>query len=115
MNTELSNELEELHEGLRAWARGLLPAQAAVEFLIGCKAVSVGNPMVAIDDEGECIWLNLDVDDDIWAERTGYMSGGERATWHLARSILCGELEEWFWRLDATRRAHLLRALLANQ
>ena len=39
------------------------------------------------------------------------MSGGQYATWALARSIMAGELHAQFWRLDGDRRQAFARAL----
>lgn len=116
--TTQTTELEELHERLRAWARGSLPCQAAVEFLIGTGTLRVGHSMIR--DTGRVAWPNVFVDEDDpgwwawWADRTGCMSSGERATWELVRSILTGELEDLFWRLDGDRKVAFARALLAN-
>jgi hypothetical protein len=83
---------------------------AAVEFLLDVGNVGPDHPMIC--DDGYRAWPDVfDLEPHEWRERTGYMSGGERATWNLVRSILEGELNDTFWSLDATRKASLLRAL----
>ena len=44
----------------------------------------------------------------------GWMSGGQRAAWELARSMVEGELYDNFWRLDGQRSTALLAALGRN-
>lgn len=97
-----------LAERLQAWARGSLPYMAAVEFVI-----ATGTDVTAmVRDDGERAWLDVfEFDDDEWSSRVGWMSGGQRATWELVRSIVDGELDEWFWRLDGHRKSALLNAL----
>lgn len=105
---------------LREWARGSLPCMAAVDFLIDTGTrLYVGHPMIATEREGDRAWLDVfgfndperEELDMIWTERVGGMSSGERATWELVRSICDGELNEWWWRLDGTRKAAFLRGL----
>jgi hypothetical protein len=106
---------EEIAEDLREWARGSLPSQAAVEFLTELVRFRPGHPMLGITNAGlkyEHYFLDFwHIADEEWAARTGYMSGGERATWALARSIAQGELEDLFWRLDTAHKAAFLRCL----
>ena len=105
--------MSDVHEQLREWARGSLPAQAAVEFLIETGTLYERHPMIGQRDDRA--WLDLfEIDAATWAERTGTMSGGERATWEIARSIVAGELEDTFWRLDGSRKAALVNALARN-
>jgi hypothetical protein len=105
---------ELLHAELRAWANGWLPQMAAVEFILGVYPdLMHRHPMVRqhTEDEGHGWYLDVYCDEETWAQRTGFMSGGERATWLLARSLATGELAEQFSRLDAERRRAFRSAL----
>lgn len=104
--------VEEMNTRLGQWARGSLPAQAAVEFIVGTGTLYERHPMVGHNETTS--WLDLDVDQETWANRTGGMSSGELATWRLARSIMVGELEDTFWRLDGRRKQLFLSALTWN-
>lgn len=100
-----------LHDRLRTWARGSLPLMATVEFVLAV-GTDLG-PMVC--DDGDWAYLDLfELEDDVWQIRVGGMSGGQRATWELARSIAEGEIYDQFWRLDNHRKAAFLTALAGH-
>jgi len=97
---------------LRAWARGSSPRTAAVEFLLATGTELTGR---LVRDDGERARLDVfNVPAAEWASRVGWMSSGQRATWELARSMVDGGLEEWFWRLDTDRKLALVAALSAG-
>jgi hypothetical protein len=108
---------ERLLELLNRWADGLLTYQAAVQFLAGAGVLRPGHPLIGVTWSGDqATWAYLDlitVPSADWAEAIAGMSGGERATWILARSLCRGELEE-FWRLDPSRKRALLKAIMDN-
>ena len=109
-----SSDLVDVAAELRAWANGWLPQMAAVEFVLGVYPnLSPNNSMVRehAEDEGGGWYLDVYCDEETWEQRTAYMSGGERATWWLARSLARGELSEYFSRLDAGRRLAFSMAL----
>lgn len=69
-------------EDLRAWARGLLPLEAAVELLVtAVDGRLLTGPWVRRDD-GTC-WF----DPDIAAAECGALSGGERRLLAIAASL----------------------------
>lgn len=114
---------DEIHQGLRIWAKGSLPLMAAVEFVIGSgENLHRAHPMVDIeiyvDDQeharatGRVALEVFEDSDHTWGERTGWMSGGQLATWELARSIARGEIDRWFWRLDEGRQRAFIDALV---
>lgn len=104
---------ETVAESLRAWARGGLSLQAAVEFL-----VATGTELVFArpsEHPAGRWWLDVfDHTDQVWDTMTGGMSSGQKATWDLVRSLCDGELSDTLWRLDLHRRSALLDALAAN-
>lgn len=74
-------------DALRAWARGLLTLEAAVELL----ADAVGGrllhgPWVRRDEHGRH-WF----DPDVAAAESGYLSGGERRVLAIASSLASAE------------------------
>jgi hypothetical protein len=123
---------EEIAIALQFWARGSLPHQAAVEFLIATGTrLYPRHPMLAHENEhGErgagvlggiqYWWIDVwgpdgeDLAEDAWLARLGGMSGGEFATWTLIRSLLVGELQANFWRLDGSRKRAFIEALTRN-
>jgi len=101
---------EEIIEGLKRWARGSLPAQAAVTFLAGTDE-SLNRAWVRQADRPDAVqyWLDWDVFDAY----NGGLSGGQYATWALARSLHEGELNEHLWRLDPAR-SHAFAVAIAS-
>lgn len=113
---------EKIGGALQEWAKGSLPLQSAVAFLLSTNTYLHDlHPMLFVesfvDDDGTVkhtgrVGLEVFEDsDDTWEERTGYMSSGERATWELIRSMCRGEIEHWFWSLDPGRRFAFLQSL----
>jgi hypothetical protein len=113
---------EEIEAGLEAWAQGSLPLQSAVMFLRATgERLHRTHPMLFvegfIDEQDHARYtgrVGLEVfedSDETWAERTGHMSSGERATWELIRSMCRGEIEQNFWSLDPGRRFAFLQSL----
>jgi hypothetical protein len=115
----MTKNREQLVDELNEWARGSLPLMAAVDFVVATGTELA--PMVGYD-HGR-VYLDVFVDDERapdyltteqWLDRVGTMSGGQRATWELARSIADGELDRWFWRLDTHRKLAFASALLST-
>lgn len=80
MNTEMV-------EGLRLWAKGLLPLEASIELLVGTlDGRLLAGPWVRVDDQGRP-WFDPEVAD---AEQ-GYLSGGERRLLSLAMNLADGK------------------------
>lgn len=101
-----------LQDKLRAWAKGMLPMMAAVDFLIDCNQLSGAYVHV----EGDTAWYDFNqLDEDLTAGRLNFLSGGEQATLKLAISLRYGEIENNFWRLDPERREAFIRALTNHQ
>jgi hypothetical protein len=101
---------EQIVEGLKRWARGYYPAQAAVTFL-----AATNEPLTRVwvqptpVDGVESYWINWDEFDD----HSGVLSGGEYATWALAHSLHEGELNEHLWRIDPDR-SHAFAVAIAT-
>jgi hypothetical protein len=106
---ERDQELAGLCERLRAWAKGYLPYEAAVEFLIATGTLRPRHPLVTEDPQVPgiaALWFEGD-----WEARIPYASSGERATWRLAESMTRGVLADEFGRLDRHRRLAFLAAM----
>lgn len=72
---------------LRRWARGLLPAEAAVELIIDAVGGRLRDgPWVRQDDLGR-----LYLDSAVAAAEGGGLSGGERRVLAIATSLLSGD------------------------
>lgn len=79
------------HAGLRAWAKGNYPLEAAVELLVGAfwgRFATPGNPWIQPCDRPGLWWLDpaLIIDDTI-----GALSGGEQRLLRLAAALAGGE------------------------
>lgn len=100
---------EEIVDGLKRWALGSYPAQAAVTFLAGTdeRLTRVWVRRAERTDE-----VRYYLDWEAFDQYGGGLSGGEYATWALARSLHVGELEEQLWRLDPARTAAFAVAIL---
>jgi hypothetical protein len=98
---------EEIVEGLKRWARGSLPAQTAVTFV------------AATNEPLDRMWVipdpfregNYYLDWDAFDMYSGGLSGGEYATWALARSLHRGELDDHLFRLDPARQDAFAQAI----
>lgn len=78
------------HAGLRAWAKGLYPLEAAVELLVRAfdgRFATPGNPWIQPCDQPGWWWLDTHelVDDNL-----GGVSGGERRLLLIAASLAGG-------------------------
>jgi hypothetical protein len=109
-------DAERLRVLLDAWSAGLLPYQAAVQFLSDAGQLRPGHPLINVTWRGdEACWAYLDFFEDdtgeLFAEAMAGASNGARAAWILARSLCCGELEQQYWRLDTNGKQSLLDAL----
>jgi hypothetical protein len=98
---------EQFASGLRDWASGSLPHQAAAEFLIAAELPFDNQWLFKTD--GRMVWPN-------WDEVESYLiggepSGGERAIWALVISMVKGELYKHYWTLDPTRQGAFVFAL----
>lgn len=101
---------EEIVAGLKRWAIGSYPDQTAVEFLAGTDEPLARVWVRKAEAWGEDrYWLDWETFD----EHGGGLSGGEYATWALARSLCdrAGELNEHLWRLDPARTAAFASAI----
>lgn len=77
-------------QGLRRWANGVYPLDAAVELLaraFGGRFARVGHPWVAQGDGPNVYWLDVE---QLTAENTGAYSGGERRLLALVASLAGG-------------------------
>ena len=104
----MSSERDEIVAGLKRWAVGSLPTQAAVTFLAGTNE-PLDQPWVVFNDQWSEVryWLDWEAFD----KHDGGLSGGEYATWALARSLDRGELNEHLYRLDPSRTAAFADAI----
>lgn len=110
------SDRDEIVAGLKRWAIGSYPDQAAVLFLAatdepltrvwvkraeGDAHKWVDGGWVEVEHPEPRYWLDWDAFD----KHNGGLSGGEYATWWLARSLCArdGELNEHLWRLDPDR------------
>ncbi|MUN53920.1 hypothetical protein GMA10_01530 [Kocuria koreensis] len=74
-------------DDLRAWARGLLPLEAAVELLVtACGGALLAGPWIRRDNGGQ-LWF----DPTVAEAEGGYLSGGERRVLDIATSLASGE------------------------
>lgn len=97
--------------GLRAWAAGMLPLEAAVELLIGALGGRLlHGPWVRYGD-GDYAWFNP----DITATEGGVLSGGERRVLSIASSLVSSDhpvdLGDAITGLDPNVMRLVLRAL----
>jgi hypothetical protein len=102
---------DEIVAGLKRWAIGSYPAQAAVTFL-----AATNEPLSRVwvrqaDGERFTFEEMYYLDWEAFDKYGGGLSGGEYATWHLARSLHEGELMEHLWRLDPDRSADFAEAI----
>lgn len=77
-------------QGLRRWANGVYPLEAAVELVaraFGGRFARVGYPWVAQGDGPNVYWLDVE---QLTAENTGAYSGGERRLLALVVASLAG-------------------------
>jgi hypothetical protein len=70
-------------EGLRAWANGIYPLEAAVELLIHFGGPLLTGPWVGYDDTRDRYWFNT----DYLAEHGAYLSSGEYKLLTIAASL----------------------------
>ena len=101
---------EEIIAGLKRWAQGTYNTQAAVTFLADTDE-PLNRPWVhrtkhSFTDE-TMYWLDWERFD----KSTDGLSGGEYATWMLARSLHEGELNDNLWRLDLDRTEAFVTAI----
>lgn len=83
---ERTTNMTDLHEGLRAWARGVFPLEAGVELLIhDGRAVYAGAPW--LQAAGDLV----SVDVDQLLDETGAWSSGERRLVAIAASLLSSD------------------------
>lgn len=97
-------------EGLRAWARGLYPTEAAVELLI--RGFGARGPWVKPSDDGRMFWIDTDVLVDRGVH--GPHSGGERRVLSVVASLLGAEpvdLSDALPGLDREKVALVLAAM----
>ena len=79
------------HAGLRAWAKGLYPLEAAVELLVrvaGGRFAKPGNPWIQPCDQPGWWWLDAS---QINEDNLAALSGGERRMLRIAASLAGGE------------------------
>jgi hypothetical protein len=105
----MSDTREQIVEGLKRWAIGWYPTQAAVIFLAAgnqsLDRIWVKSTLVDGQDGG--YWLDWEAFDAY----AGGLSGGEYAFWALARSLMEGEFSEHLWRLDPDNQAAFALAI----
>ncbi|WP_129656307.1 hypothetical protein [Rothia halotolerans] len=79
----MSIDVDHRARALRAWARGLLPLEAAVELLItALDGRLLDGPWIRKDEQGR-VWF----DPDVAAAEDGHLSGGERRILAVATSL----------------------------
>jgi hypothetical protein len=102
----------EIVAGLKRWARGSYPEQAAITFLIGTDEPLTRAWVRRVERVDEVrYWLDWDTFDAYG----GGLSGGEYATWQLTRSLCKGELSDHLWRLDPARSHAFLVAIALSR
>lgn len=74
--------MSDYEDELRAWARGLLPLEAATELLIRTGWASPGYPWMRREDDGR-VWIDYTVIPD----SIGVYSGGEQRVLRIAASL----------------------------
>ncbi|MCL3863017.1 hypothetical protein [Actinotalea sp. K2] len=110
----MTNTTSEVHEALRAWARGIYPTEAATELLIRTAMVSTEQPWVQPGDDPGWWWINFEELTRALNAGTAH-SGGERRLLSIAAS-LGGHSPEGFRLADALPgldRKHLALVLAA--
>lgn len=97
--------------GLRAWAAGMLPLEAAVELLIGALGGQLLHGPWVRCGEGDYAWF----DPDIAATEVGVLSGGERRVLDIVCSLVSSDhpvdLGDAITGLDPKVLRRVLRAL----
>jgi hypothetical protein len=96
------------HAGLRKWARGMYPSEAAVELLIRTGLAGAGRPWVDTTSDV------ARVDPDALDRHTGVLSGGQRRIAAVALSLMegtCVDLGDVMTGVDAVHRYLILVAL----
>lgn len=104
----------ELHDALRAWAKGIYPTEAATELLIRSNAARQGDPWVQPGDDPGWWWIDFEGLAAALNEGTHH-SGGERRILSIAAS-LGGHTPEGFSLGDALPglgREHLALVMAA--
>jgi hypothetical protein len=83
MTTDHDDIEDRVADELRAWARGLLPLEAAVELLAtACGGRLLAGPWTRQDERGR-LWFDVEVA----ATEKGFLSGGERRVLEIAMSL----------------------------
>lgn len=82
----MTNTTSEVHEALRAWARGIYPTEAAAELLIRTGMVSTGDSWVQPGDDPGWWWINFEELARALNAGTAH-SGGERRLLSIAASL----------------------------
>ena len=94
------------HAGLRAWAKGLYPSEAAVELLVGFaggRLAKPGNPWIQPCDQPGMWWLDPSrISDD----SIGALSGGEQRVLRIVSSLAGGEPVDLSRDLSGLDRPH---------
>lgn len=101
---------DEIVAGLKRWATGSYPEQTAVTYLAATNEPLTRVWVKRTDYSGpESYWLDWEAFD----QYGGGLSGGEYATWALARSLCgkAGELNEHLFRLDPERTEAFAHAI----
>lgn len=101
--------LDELHECLWAWAKGYLPYEAAVRFVIDTGTLRLNHPLIEEHPDAPGIAAFNFADE--WETRIPHASGGELATWRLAEAMTRGVLADEFGRLDRSRKVAFVTAM----
>lgn len=99
-------------QGLRQWAKGLYPLEAAVELLVrafGGRFARVGYPWVAQSSGADGYWLDVE---QLTPENTAVYSGGERRLLALVASLAGGGTVNLYEEIPGLDR-HLTALFLA--
>lgn len=75
--------MSELHDAVRAWAKGMYPTEAGAELLIHAGRIYQGAPWLEVLSD-----RRVAIDVDVLAQHRGVLSGGERRVVDVAASLL---------------------------
>ena len=103
----------DLPTALRRWASGSLPHKAAAEFLLGLDEVTIANLGIIAGDPHGNVWIEKTLV-KVTLDSDNTLSGGERAIIALVDSLLWGELNEHYYRLDRLGQQAFRTAMLAQ-
>ena len=99
--------MNEVHEALRRWAKGLYPLEAGVELLthaFGGRFARSREPWVQQGDDPGWWWIDVE---QMTEDNYGALSGGETRLLRIAASLLDGPPDDLCRNLPGLDREHL--------